>query len=105
MEKVVAAFTTCLARLKLYESLETLGEQVLYYDMDSVIYRCKPGEPTIPIGNYLGDMTDELEGKGYITEFVSGGPKNYGYTTSEGDVCCKVLRFHAQCTWKTAFKL
>ena len=27
----IAAFTTCLARLKLYESLEELGEQVLYY--------------------------------------------------------------------------
>ena len=28
----VAAFTTCHARLKLYESLDTLQEQVLYYD-------------------------------------------------------------------------
>lgn len=61
---------------RLYKSLEKLGEQVLYYDMDSVIYKCKPGQTTIPLGDYLGDMTDELEGKGYITEFVSGGPKN-----------------------------
>ena len=28
----VAAFTTCHARLKLYESLDTLQQQVLYYD-------------------------------------------------------------------------
>ena len=28
----VAAFTTCHARLKLYESLHTLQQQVLYYD-------------------------------------------------------------------------
>ena len=38
----VAAYTTCLARLKLYESLERLGEQVLYFDTDSVIYRWQP---------------------------------------------------------------
>ena len=34
----VATFTTCHARLKLYESLDTLQDQVLYYDTDSVIY-------------------------------------------------------------------
>ena len=34
----IAAFTTCQARLKLYESLEVLGDRVLYYDTDSVIY-------------------------------------------------------------------
>ena len=38
-------------------------------------------------------MTDELEDGSYITEFVSGGPKNYGYTTSTGKVCCKVRGF------------
>jgi hypothetical protein len=34
-------------------------------------------------GDYLGDLTDELEefGSGsYIEEFVSGGPKNYAFT-------------------------
>ena len=34
----VAAFTTCHARLKLYSYLERLGEQLLYYDTNSVIY-------------------------------------------------------------------
>ena len=89
----VAAFTTCLARLKLYESLEKLGDQALYFDTDSVIYRWKPGQTDIPLGDYLGDMTNELEDGGHITEFVSGGPKNYGYTTSTGKVCCKVRGF------------
>ena len=89
----IAAFTICLARLKLYESLEKLGEQVLYYDTDSVIYRWKPGQPTIALGDYLGDMTDELKPGDYITEFVSGGPKNYGYETHLGHVCCKVRGF------------
>ena len=48
----VAAFTTCLARLKLYESLEILGERVLYFDTESVIYRWKPGEADIPLGDF-----------------------------------------------------
>lgn len=56
----IAAFTTAMARLKLYESLERV-QQVLYYDTDSVIYRWKPGDPEIPLGDYLGDMTNELE--------------------------------------------
>ncbi|XP_018360602.1 PREDICTED: uncharacterized protein LOC108759595 [Trachymyrmex cornetzi] len=35
---VIAAFTTALARLKLYEHLELLNRRVLYYDADSCIY-------------------------------------------------------------------
>ena len=42
-------------------------------------------------------MTDELEDEqrpdDYITEFVSGGPKNYGYVSDQGQVCCKVRGF------------
>ncbi|CAH3192185.1 unnamed protein product [Porites evermanni] len=88
----VAAFTTCHARLKLYESLDILQQQVLYYDTDSVIYRWRPGQPSITTGDFLGDMTDELDGD-VITEFVSGGAKNYGYTTRAGKVVCKVRGF------------
>ncbi|CAH3144149.1 unnamed protein product [Porites evermanni] len=88
----MAAFTTCHARLKLYESLDTLQQQVLYYDTDSVIYRWRPGQPSITTGDFLGDMTDELDGD-VITEFVSGGAKNYGYTTRQGNVVCKVRGF------------
>lgn len=89
----VATFTTCHARLKLYQYLDLLQEQVLNFDTDSVVYRCKPGQPTVPLGDYLGDITDELEGGDHIVEFVSGGPKNYGYTTHQGKVCCKVRGF------------
>jgi len=88
----VAAFTTCHARLKLYESLDMLQQQVLYYDTDSVVYKWKPGQPSIAIGDFLGDMTDELEGD-VITEFVSGGVKNYGYQTRARKVVCKVRGF------------
>ena len=79
----VAAFTTCHARLKLEESLDTLQEQVLYYDTDSVVYKWRPDQLSIATGDFLGDMTHELDGD-VITEFVSGGPKNYGYTTRQG---------------------
>ena len=37
----------------------------------------------------LGDMTNELEGGDHIVEFVSGGAKNYGYTTKKGKKECK----------------
>ncbi|CAH3124157.1 unnamed protein product [Pocillopora meandrina] len=89
----IAAFTTCQARLKLYESLEALGDRVLYYDTDSVIYTWKPGQTEIPLGDYLGDMTNELDEGDYIVEFVSGGAKNYGYATKHGKIVCKVRGF------------
>ena len=86
---VVAAFTTAYARLKLYDLLDMLQERVLYYDTDSVIYVHKSGEPSPPLGNYLGDLTDELNGD-YITSFVSGGPKNYAYRTKNGKTETKI---------------
>ena len=57
------------------------------------MYSWKPGQPQVPLGDYLGDLTDELEGGDHIVEFVSGGPKNYGYTTAAGKTCCKVRGF------------
>ena len=88
----VVAFTTCHARVKLYESLDTLQKQVLYYDTDSVVFKWRPDQPSIAAGDFLGDMTDELDGD-VITEFVSGGAKNYGYPTRQGKVVCKVRGF------------
>ena len=88
----IACFTTCWARLKLYSYLHRLQKQVLYYDTDSVIYVWKEGQPQIDIGDYLGDMTDELDGD-VIKEFVSGGAKNYGYETVGGKFVCKVRGF------------
>lgn len=89
----IAAFTTCWARLKLYDYLDLLGEQVLYYDTDSVIYRHIPSNPSVATGDFLGEMTNELEGDDYIVEFVSGGAKNYGYKTKNGKTECKVRGF------------
>lgn len=95
---VLAAFTTSQARLKLYEHLEVLQTQVLYYDTDSVIYVQREGQHTVPTGDYLGQMTDELADYGegsYISEFVSGGPKTYAYKVistknNETKTVCKV---------------
>jgi len=88
----VAAFTTCHARLKLYSYLDRLQQQVLYYDTDSVVYQWKEGQQEIETGDFLGQMTDELEGD-IITEFISGGPKNYGYKTRSGKFECNIRGF------------
>ncbi|XP_053380065.1 uncharacterized protein LOC128548714 [Mercenaria mercenaria] len=85
----LATFTTCWARLKLYSVLEKLNRRVLYYDTDSVIYVSRPGQYDPPLGDYLGELTDELDGGEYIVEFVSGGPKNYAYKTSKNKETCK----------------
>ncbi|XP_046406254.1 probable DNA polymerase [Ischnura elegans] len=79
---IMACYTTAQARLELYKYLENLQRRVLYHDTDSIIFTEKPGEWSPPIGDYLGDMTDEVAPMGpdcYISEFVSGGPKNYAY--------------------------
>ena len=55
-------------------------------------YKWRPGQPSIAIGDFLGDMSDELDGD-VITDFVSGGAKNYGYQTRAGKVVCKVRGF------------
>ena len=86
---VIAAFTTAYARLKLYDLLDLLQERVLYYDTDSVVYIHQPGKPDPPLGDYLGDLTDELNGD-YITTFLLGGPKNYGYITNTGEAILKI---------------
>ena len=87
---VIAAFTTAYARLKLYDLLDLLQERILYYDTDSVIYVHEPGKPDPPLGDYLGDLTDELDPGDYITTFILGGPKNYAYITNEGKTETKI---------------
>ncbi|KAJ8914447.1 hypothetical protein NQ315_011388 [Exocentrus adspersus] len=95
---VIAAYVTTQARLKLYSYLEQLKDRALYYDTDSVIYISKPSQNDIATGQCIGDMTNELIGYGpnsYITEFVSGGPKNYAFkvfsTSSQTEeIVCKV---------------
>ena len=86
----VACFTTCWARLKLYDALGILQERVLYKDTDSVVFLSAQGKPEPPLGDYLGDFKDELPPDDYIVELASGGPTNYGYKTHKGKEDCKV---------------
>ena len=88
----VATFTTCWARLKLYGILDSLGDRVLYYDTDSVIYVSRPELWDPPLGDFLGDLTDELDGH-FIEEYCAGGPKNYAYRLENGTEVCKVRGF------------
>ena len=75
------------------ECVENGKRQVLYFDTDSVIYSKEPGQPELPIGDFLGDLTNEVEHDDHIVDFTSGGPKNYGYETASGKVECKVRGF------------
>ncbi|XP_078364066.1 uncharacterized protein LOC144648356 [Oculina patagonica] len=93
----VACFTTCHARLHLYESLQKLKERVLYMDTDSLIYLHRPSQYNPSLGDYLRDFTNELDPGDYITEFASAGAKNYGYLTKNGKKECKVRGFKLNC--------
>ena len=81
--------------MHLYAFLDRLGERALYCDTESVIFVQKDAEPPlIERGDFLGDMTSELKGSEFISEFVSGGPKNYAYklcdsVTGKRRVCVK----------------
>jgi hypothetical protein len=87
----IAAFTTSHARCRLYEVLESIPEDdILYMDTDSVIFVEHDDIAPVITGNALGDLTDELDPGDYITEFVSIGPKSYGYRTYKGEEELKV---------------
>ena len=75
---VIAAYTTAQARLKLNSYLEQLGPRALYSDNASVVYTSRSGEWKPELGDYLGDLIDEVPDKRMI-ECVTGGPKNYAY--------------------------
>ena len=63
---------------------------MLYFDTDSIIFSQRPGDPTLPTGDYLGEFTRELKPDDHMVEFADAGPKNYGYRTHQGKVECKV---------------
>ena len=67
----------------LYDKLDYLQEKVLYFDTDSMIY-VDDGTKNIKTGDVLGEMTDELSGKG-ITNFVSTGPKSYSFKYGDNE--------------------
>ena len=89
---ILAAYTTAQARLKLYSLLEGLQERVVYFDTDSVVYIHDEDQWNPRLGDYLGELKDETNGVPLI-QFVSGGPKNYGYELRDGKQECKIRGF------------
>jgi hypothetical protein len=89
----IATFVTAYARDKLFaEGLEPLGENVLYFDTDSVIYVSPYGNHLIgnDASGDLGTWANQLENPDdYFTEFVSAGPKTYALKSHSGkeDIC------------------
>jgi hypothetical protein len=82
----LASFVTCYGRLKLLEALTKLGKRVIYCDTDSCLYISRPGEYDLPLGDYLGEFTNEIDGKKgtCIKEAASIAPKSYVYITDNG---------------------
>lgn len=70
----VASYVTAQARLYLYRFMEQLQERLIYCDTDSVVYFQGPGEASLETGDFLGQLTDELDKwpNSYISEFVCG---------------------------------
>ena len=101
----LAAFCTTYARLELLKLMRSVEGRVLYHDTDSVIFTARPGDFIPPTGQFLGELTNELECTSigckevnncvghFIQEFVSCGAKNYAYKLNTGETVCKVRGF------------
>lgn len=94
---VLAAYTSSLARIHLYKYLDMLKERCLYHDTDSIIFTCKENESRPKLGDYLGELTDELLDFGensYISEAVFTSEKSYAFIVKtpgkEDTADCKV---------------
>jgi len=82
--EVIGAYVTAGAMRHLYRYFDWFGERAIYCDTDSVIYhQPKYGHNLIEMGDKLGDMTSELGCRENVSEFVSGGPKNYTYKVND----------------------
>lgn len=92
---VLAAFVTAYGRIHLWKEMKKLGDRVLYHDTDSIVFIDRPGCYKPSLGKYLGDFTDEINPKdgNHIVEFVSAGPKNYGYVLDTGKTTLHVKGF------------
>ena len=91
----VACFTTAWARLRLYDMIDRLGQNVCYMDTDSIVYIEDETNKYIfeqYIGDSLGEWTDELNGK-YIEFWACAQSKDYGYITNDGNYKGKVKGF------------
>lgn len=83
----VASFVTAYGRLELFRLINKIENhrvgRVLYFDTDSVVFVENENDQEIKCGDYLGELTDEIEPGWKCTDFVTLGPKNYGYEVSD----------------------
>lgn len=88
----IGIFVTAQARLTLYKALKAYGDKVLYHDTDSVIIETGIDEavhPEVELGCFLGQWTYETKVGESLLYLISGSPKNYCYTTSDGESVMK----------------
>ena len=78
-------------QVNVYNKLDYLNEKVLYFDTDSIIY-ADDGTKNVKTGDMLGDMTDEISGKG-ITNFVSTGPNSYSFKYGDSEQISAIKGF------------
>ena len=53
----------------------------------------RPGDEEPEVGDYLGDLTSELNDGESIVCFCSAGPKNYAFQTNKGKEVVKIRGF------------
>lgn len=75
----LAAHVTAHARLRLYDEMSRVGENLLGHDIDSLWYAVPPGGYEIPEGVQLGEWEPEdiWTGRNRITGVQGTGPKSY----------------------------
>ena len=66
----------------------------LIFLSDSVIYLDDQNSYQVPIGEALGNFSNELKAHDYIVEFISTGPKSYYFKTFLEEVCLKMKGFN-----------
>ena len=81
------------ARCRLYKSLATEQERLLYCNTDSIVYVKLATAENLRLGNLLGEHNSKLVLNDYITTWVCCGSQNYSYVTKNGAQCCKVRGF------------
>lgn len=72
-----ACFVPAYGRLQLWEQLNKLGDRVLMYDTDSVVYIYDPDEYNVAESKIWGEWEEEDISVTGITGFVGLGPKSY----------------------------
>lgn len=77
----IAAITTAMGRLILWNALNQAGDRALYCDTDSIIMLTEPGKNNLDHlkGDFLGKWTSEVPFGFRIARFCSTAPKSYAY--------------------------